>query len=183
MRGVFVQSVAASLGAAWLAVGCASPNVNPAAPRAKTGFVDFYTDPGDTLAWDVRRFETAANQFKTLFSELNPPEDGILRLAFEPGHQRFRVSFLNRVIAEPAVGDVEVQDGRVTPVHVTLTGSGVTSVQTKETGRGGTAAGRYQRRTKIESNETKMYRLTAVSQEPRPYQLKQRMPYASSATK
>src|SRR6266498_1170094 len=102
----------------------------------------------------------------------------MLRFAFAPGHLRFRITFLNRVIAEPALLDVEVQDGRITPVHVTLTESGVTSVQTKETSRGGTAAGRYGRRTRIESNETKMYRLTAAPQDPRPYQPKQRMPYA-----
>src|SRR6266568_1883024 len=109
MHGAFVQSVAATLGVAWLALGCASPNVNPSAPRANTGYVDFYEESGNTLAWDVRRFDTAANEFKTVFSELGSTDDGMLRLAFAPGHQRFRVTFLNRVIAEPALLDVEVQ--------------------------------------------------------------------------
>jgi len=178
MRGAFVQSVAAILGLALLAFGCASANVNPSAPRARTGYVDFYAESGGSLAWDVRRFDTGANEFKSVFSELGPTEDGMLRLAFAPGHLRFRVTFLNRVIAEPALLEVEVQDGRITPVHVTLTESGVTSVQTKETSRGGTAAGRYGRRSKVGSDETKTYRVTAVPQESQPYRLKQRMPYA-----
>jgi hypothetical protein len=31
---------------------------------------------------EVRRFASAANQFKTVFSELNPTADGMLRFAF-----------------------------------------------------------------------------------------------------
>jgi len=162
--------------------GCASPNVNPPTPRAHTGYVDLYAESGDTLAWDVRRFDAAANQFKTVFSELDPTEDGMLRLAFAPERYRLRVTFLNRVINEPALLDVNVQDGRITPVHVTLTESGVTAVQTRETSRGGTAYGRYGRRTKIGSDETRTYRVTAVPQEPKPYQVRQGVPYAQHPT-
>lgn len=175
--------VAGILGLAFLTFGCASPNVNPSTPRASTGYMDLYAESGDTLAWDIRRFDAAANQFKTVFSELDPTEDGMVRLAFAPGRYRFRVSFLNRVIVEPALLEVEVQEGRITPVRIILTESGVTAVQTRQTSRGGTAYGHYGRRTKIASHETRAYRLTALPQETQPYQIRQHVPYAQPPTK
>jgi hypothetical protein len=51
-------------------------------------------------------------------------------------------------------------------------------VETRETSRGGTAKGRYGRRTKIRSDETTMYGLSAVADAPMPYQVKEQMPYA-----
>jgi hypothetical protein len=166
-----------------IAFGCASPNVNPPTPRANTGYVDMYAESSGDLAWDVRRFDAAENQFKTVFSKLDPTEDGVLRLALAPGRHRLRVAFLNRVIADPAIIEVDVHDGRITPVRVTLTDSGATTVETKETSRGGTASGRYGRRTKYGSYESRAYRVTAVPQESQPYQARQQVPYAQPPTK
>ena len=158
--------------------GCATPNVNPPQARANTGYADFRADPAGELYWQVERFDDRAQGFKTVFSELDPPAGGFLRLAFAPGRHRLRVTFLNRVIAQPAEVEVEVQDGKITPVRVTLTEGGTTLVRTKETSRGGTAYGRYGRRTKYSSDESTMYGVSAVADPPVPYQVKERMSYA-----
>jgi hypothetical protein len=158
--------------------GCASPNVNPAMPKANTGYADFFTDSAEDLDWEVRQLNTATGQFEPVFSRLKPIEGRILRLAFAPGRYSLRVTFLNRVIAKPAEVEVEVQDGKITPVRVTLTEAGATSVRTKETSRGGTLYGRYGRRTKIGSDEASMNSISAVAAPPVAYQVKERMAYA-----
>jgi len=158
--------------------GCATQNVNPPQARPNTGYVDFHADPADGLSWEVARFDDRAQSFKSVFSELDPPPDGVLRLAFAPGRHRLQVTFLNRVITQPAEVDVQVQDGKITPVNVMLTVAGTAFVQTKETSRGGTAHGRYGRRTKIGSDETTMYGISATADPPVAYQIKERMPYA-----
>lgn len=160
------------------ASGCATQNVNPPQARANTGYVDFHADPSAELCWDVARFDDRTQSFKSVFSELEPPSDGVLRLAFAPGHYRLRVTFLNRVIAKPAEVEVEVQDGKITPVRVPLTAAGTVLVESRNVSHGGTAKGRYGRRTKYSSDESTMYGLSAVAEPPMAYQLKERMPYA-----
>ena len=83
--------------------GCATRSANPSQARANTGYMDFHADSPDELGWDVARFDDAAQSFKSVFSELEPPAGGVLRLAFPPGHYRVRVTFLNRVVSEPAI--------------------------------------------------------------------------------
>lgn len=160
-----------------LAAGCASPDVNPPQARANTGYVDFHADAAG-LCWEVARFDDRSQSFQRIFSELAPPPDEALRLAFAPGRYRLRVTILNRVISEPAELEVEVQNGKITPVRVRLTEAGTTYVQTKEETRGGTAKGRYGRRTKFGSYESTRYSLSAAADWPVAYQLKERMPYA-----
>jgi hypothetical protein len=126
----------------------------------------------------VARPDDGTQSFKRVFSELEPPPGGIVRLAFAPGRHRLRVTFLNRVIAKPAEVEVAVADGKITPIRVTLSEAGVALVETKEVNRGGTAKGRYGRRTKISSDETVMYGLSAVADPPVAYQPKERMSYA-----
>jgi hypothetical protein len=158
--------------------GCATPNVNPPQARANTGYVDFHADPAGELYWQIERFDDGTQSFKKVFSELESPKGGFLRLAFAPGNHRLRVTILNRVIAEPAEVEVGVQDGTVTPVRVTLTEAGTASVVTKSDNYGGTARGRIGRRTKIGSDETIMYGISAVAEAPVAYQLKEKMPHA-----
>ena len=158
--------------------GCATGNVNPTKAKANTGYVDFHADSSSDLSWDVARFDERSQTFDSIFSELEPPQHGALRLAFPPGHCRLRVIFLNRVIAKPAEIDVEVQDGKITPVRVTLTAAGVSQVRTEQESRGGTAKGRYGRRIKVGSAETAMYSVSAVVDPPVAYRPKERMPDA-----
>ena len=158
--------------------GCASPNVNPPRARANTGYVDFYADSSGELIWEVARFDERRQSFRGVFSELEPPPGRALRLAFPPGHYRLRVTFMNRVVREPGLVEVEVKDGMITPVHVALISDGTTQVETKETRIGGTFKGRYGRGTKFSSDESTMYRISAAAKPAMPYQAKERMPYA-----
>jgi len=174
-RQLWLLAVALAEG---LLVGCASLNVNPTMPKANIGYVDFFSDSAEDLYWEVRQLNTATSKFEPVFSRLKPIEGRILRLAFAPGRYSLRVTFLNRVIAKPAEVEVEVQDGKITPVRVTLTEAGATSVRTKETSRGGTVYGRPGRRTKIGSDEAAMYDISAVAAPPVAYQVKERMAYA-----
>ena len=79
---------------------------------------------------------------------------------------------------EPGLVEVEVKDGMITPVHVALIADGTTQVETKKTSVGGTAYGRYGRRTTFSSDESTMYRVSAEANALVPYQVKERMPYA-----
>ena len=158
--------------------GCASPNVNPPHARAKTGYVDFYADSSGELSWEVARLDDRTQSFRNVFSEWEPPADRALRLAFPPGHYRLRVAFINCVTRGPGLVEVEVKDGLITPVHVTLIPDGTTQVETKEVRAGGTFKGRYGRGTKFGSDESAIYRVSAEAQASVPYQLKEQMPYA-----
>jgi hypothetical protein len=140
--------------------------------------VDFHADPGCVLWWEVERFNEGAQSFNSVVSEFKPPHAGVLRLAFPPGRFRLRVTFLNRVIAKPAEIEIEVQDGRIIPVRVTLTAAGVVYVRTEQESRGGTAKGRYGRRTRFGSDESVSYSVSAVAASPVTYQPKARMSYA-----
>ena len=161
-----------------LVIGCASTNVNPPQARAKTGYVDLYADSSGELRWQVARFDDRAQSFKNVFSEWDLPPGRVLRLAFAPGHYRLRVMFTNRVVREPGLVEVEVKDGLITPVHVALVSEGTTQVETKQTSVGGTAYGRYGRRTTISSDEAIMHRVSAEAAPSVPYQVKEQMPYA-----
>ncbi len=161
-----------------LVSGCASLDVNTPQARANTGYVDFHADSSDDLSWEIARFDASAQSFQRVFSELKPPPAGVLRLAFAPGRYRLRVTFLNRVIAKPVEIEVEVLGGEIIPVRIILTDAGGALVRTKEESRGGTAYGRAGRRTKIGSDESARYVISAVAEPPVAYQIKEQMPYA-----
>lgn len=156
-----------------LAGGCASPDVNPATARPHTGYVDFYAVNADNLCWDIRD----AQGNKKLFYEFHPVSESILRLAFKPGHHKLRVTFLNHAIIRPGIADVDVFDGKVTPVTVTLLPAGTVLVENRDAWAGGTYYGRYGRRTRITSNEAASYEVSAEPREPLPYEPKSQMPY------
>jgi hypothetical protein len=162
-----------------LAGGCASPNVNPASARSNTGYVDFYADDADNLWWDI----TDVKRNKKVFYEFGPVQEPILRLAFKPGQYQLRVTFLNHAILAPGVADVEVRDGMVTPVTVTLLPAGTVLVETRQAQAGGTYYGRYGRRTKISNTEAVNYEVSAEPQPPVPFQPKAQMPYAVAPDK
>jgi hypothetical protein len=163
---------------ACLGSGCASPNVNPAVAQANTGFVDFIADSDDDLCWDVEQLMGEAKPAKSVFYDVYPLENDFLRLSFRPGTYQLRITFLNRAVLEPAITQVQVEDGQITPVRVALNQAGVAAVETRETSVGGTAYGRYGRRTRLGTSANAMYRLTASPQPRQPYRPKQQMPYA-----
>jgi hypothetical protein len=156
--------------------GCGTPNVNPAAPKANTGYVDFYTEASLELSWEVKLAESKIGKWKTAFSEFNPIEGTILRLAAPAGSQRFQVWFMNRATEGPQIVQVEVENGKVTPVHITLRPAGMTSIDTKVYGFRGSAKG-FGRGTKIATDEDPVYRIIAIAANPQPYRMKEQMPY------
>ncbi len=158
--------------------GCASPDVNPPTPRANQGYVDLHLASKERTAWDVQRFDDAANRFRSVLFQSTPSRDPILRLAFRPGTQRLRVMLLDRCLTAPVELEVQVVEAKITPVCITLTAAGTGQVQTKTTSVGGTIYGRYGRRTRINSHESIMYRVSAEAEPSVPYQVKEQMPYA-----
>jgi hypothetical protein len=152
--------------------GCATGDVNPSKARAHTGYVDFRAESSGPLNWQVSRQIQGTQNFTVIYSELSPPAGGVLRLAFAPGNYRLQITFLNRVVAEPGSIEVEVVDGRITPVQVTLTPAGTASVQQKEMRIGMKAGGFGGRKTTVSSNESVSYQVTAVTAAPLPYQPK-----------
>ena len=162
-----------------IAAGCASSNINSPAPRANTGYVDVYSLSDTDLCWNVQVSRASGGDFKTVFSDVKPPESGVLRLAFAPGHHTLRITFLNRVISKPAQVEVEVENGKITPVAVALTGAGATTVVSKQTIIGGSPSLRGGRQTRVNTDETVMYDISAVPAAPVSYQPKEQMPYSS----
>ena len=158
--------------------GCTTPNASPPQARANTGYVDLHAESSDGLCWEVYRYDERKQDFARLYSKLDPPPNEVLRLALGPGAYRLRVTFLNRVVLEPAIVQVEVKDGMITPVRIVVTAEGTALVQTSEKQRGATAKGRFGRRTKFSSDETSTYRLSAEAGASVPYQARERMPYA-----
>ena len=156
--------------------GCASNNVDPATPRAGTGYVDFYSDHPD-LSWQVEELREGKRAAE-VFAEFTPLKEPVLRLAFTPGNHQLRVAFLNRVITQPVVVSVDVQEGMITPVRVTLTEAGTTLVETRDASAGGTAYGRWGRRTRLRNETEMMYRVSAELEAITPFKRKSDLPYA-----
>jgi hypothetical protein len=182
MRLVFkIVPVLAALGCL-VGTGCRSPDVNPRTPRAKTGYVDFYMEPNQQLWWQVKHGTGPSGDMPTVFSEYDPLPGNILRLAAPPGTNRFEVWFYNQYTTGPKTVLVQVENGRITPVCVTLKASGSTEVNTTT----------YKYRATVRA--TRAVPVTVTSQQqtfeidlaattPRDYQPKERMPYFSPPAK
>lgn len=166
-----------------LGSGCASPNVNPPKARAGTGYVDFFADVDGGVSWDVQSFDEASGRFKEVFSDVEVPDGGILRLAFAPGAHRLRVSCLDNVIRTPADVSVTVTDGQVVPVEVTLVPVGAVQVQSESKQVGKTYLGARRRHTNYDYSKTQIYNVIAEPQDPLAYQPKQKMLYYESPAK
>jgi hypothetical protein len=161
---------------------CATPNPNPPTPAANTGYVDFYTDTSLDLCWEVKLVDETSGEMRTLYSEMKPVPGTVLRLAEAPGNHRFQVWFINRVTQGPQRVEVTVLDGKVTPVHVTLSPAGETSVDTKVYGMRGSTKG-YARGTKIVTDDSTVYKIGASADTAQTYQMKERMPYFAAGSK
>jgi hypothetical protein len=71
-----------------------------------------------------------------------------------------------------------VEDGKITPVRLTVARAGSGEVETIETDVGGTLYGRFGRNTKISDDTETRYRISGMVLEPLAYRLKGEMPYA-----
>ena len=154
------------------AQGCASTDVNPRVAQPRTGYVDFYADDSSGLCWQIQRLEPDQLNGKTIFEEFKPRTNDILRLAFAPGTYRFAVTFLNRAIIEPGTAIVSVEDGKVTPVQVTLEETGKALIETRQE-RMGASYARTGRTTKVRASEGATFRVAAEAEHPMAYRPKE----------
>jgi hypothetical protein len=162
--------------------GCSTSNPNPSHPHANTGYIDFYTDSNLELSWEVKWFDPQTAELEKVFSQFEPVKGSVLRIAASPGRQRYQVWIVNRVTEGPVFVDVPVENGKVSPVHVTLASAGATSVDRKVYGFRPSAKG-YGRGTKIVTQGEEVFRLGLTAETAKPYQTRERMPYWSVEVK
>jgi len=159
----------------WSVAGCATKKASTASSHSGNGYVDFFTDEAD-LEWKVVKLENGGKA-KTVAEAHAQVDPRGVRLEFAPGHYRFQVTFLNRVIAKPAEVDVEVLEGRVTPVHVKF-GKAVTSAVIATPSLNTTMVDPAGRRINLDENETITYEIHASAASPVIFQPMDRMMYA-----
>jgi hypothetical protein len=145
------------------------------------GYVDFYTDSSLSLSWEVKRAAEPGGEMKTVYSEFDPVQGTVLRLAAPPGNYRFQIWFMNQATEGPQTVQVQVADGKVTPVHVRLDSAGTTSIDRKVYGFRPSTKG-FGHGTKIVVDENAVFRINALAEAPRAYDTKERMPYFSAET-
>jgi len=157
-------------------VSCGTSSPNPRSPKANTGYVDFYTDSSLDLTWQVKRVDDRSGELRTVYSDYEPVQGTILRLAAPPGAQQFQVWIVNRITTGPQELSVPVENGQVTPVRVTLTPMGTNFVQNKVYGFRPSYKG-YGRGTKITREEEQVYQTAVAAEKPQPYRVKEQMSY------
>ena len=162
--------------------GCASGDVNPSSPKARTGYVDFYTDSNLGLSWRIKRANGPNEDMKQVFSDFSPFTGNILRLAAPAGTNYFEVWFYNQFTTGPEIASVEVLNERVTPVHVKMVPAGTGTVRTetyqyKQTRRGV----RQVATSDTEGHQTFDIDLSPLA--PQDYRQKEKMPYCSPPPK
>ena len=158
--------------------GCATSDVNPAQARAQTGYVDLYAGSPGQFSWEVSRFDERARDYEHIFSDFDPPQKGIVRLALSPGSYRLKVAILNRLTTGPVEFQVRVEDGKITPVRFILKRAGSGEVETAETNVGDTLYGRYGRNTRFSDVQDAQYAVSAAVETAVAYHVKAEMAYA-----
>lgn len=162
--------------------GCSTSSPNPSAPKANTAYVDFYTDSSLDLIWQIKRADSKKGDLRTVFSDYEPVQGTLLRLAAPPGTQQFEVWIVNRITTGPQPVRLQMMDGKITPVHITLTSEGTNYVQTKVYGFRPSAKG-YGRGTKITREQEQVYQIGVAVEDPVAYRVKQQMPYYQPGSK
>jgi len=180
MNGLFCRLVLA--GALLFLGGCSTAQRNPPSPHLNTGYVDFYTDADLDLYWEIKEVDEATGKLKTVYREFKSVDGNILRLASRPGTHQFQVWVMNCVTDGPRPVPVQVEDGKVTPVHVVLQPLGAISVARKEYGFRGSTKG-YGRGTKIITDENEVYRIAATAETAQAYRPSEQMPYVAASAR
>jgi hypothetical protein len=165
----------ATSGVLLLGGGCASPDVNPQAPRPGRGYVDFFTQPKMDVWWKVDVFDSRKQDYKEFTAQFKAPSDGIFRVEARPGLHKGRISFVNQAIEAPAEVEVEVRDGMITPVEVKLSKGGTSYVRTVEdrARSGFNTAGR----NKVTDSPQQLWQISATALPPIPYAPKEDTAY------
>lgn len=161
--------------------GCKTGQVNPASPRADTGYVDFYTDADEGLSWEVKE-TTEGGETRTVYAGYKELTGNVLRLAAPAGTHRFTIWFYNLVTTGPQAVVVQVENARVTPVRISLTPAGSTAVVTKSYEYRPTALA-SRRVSRVATDKQQTLQIGAIAANPTDYQPKERMPYFAGSAK
>ena len=155
--------------------GCASPDVNPQAPRPSRGYVDFFTQPKEDVWWKVDVFDARKQDYKEFTAQFKAPGQAIFRVAARPGLHKGRISFVNQGIEAPAEVEVEVREGMITPVEVKVSKGGSSYVRTVEdrARSGFNTAGR----NKVTDSPQQLWQISAAALPPAPYGPKESTAY------
>ena len=154
-----------------LVAGCATRDVNPPATRAGRGYVDLYTVPKTEAWWKVDVFDPGRQGYKEFSADFKAPAEGIFRVEARPGRYKARISFVNQAIEAPAEVEVEVREGLITPVQVTLNQGDSTYVRVVED----RVKNVY--RNKATDYQQQRWRISALAQPPVPYTPKEQTAY------
>jgi hypothetical protein len=154
-----------------LACGCASLDVDPPAARAGRGYVDLYTVPKTESWWKVDVFDPRRQGYKEFTAQFKAPAAGIFRIEARPGSHKARVSFVNQAIEAPAELEVELREGMITPVQVTLKEGDSTYVRVTDD------RARDVHRNKVTDYQQQRWRISAVAQPAIPYTAKRNTAY------
>ena len=151
--------------------GCATSDVDPPAARAGRGYVDLYTLPKTEAWWKVDVFDPGRQSYKEFSAQFKAPGEGVFRIEARPGRHKARVSFVNQAIEAPAEVEVEVREGMITPVQVSINQGDSTYVRVV-----GDRA-RDVHRNKVTDYQQERWRISAVAQPFIPYTAKQNTAY------
>jgi hypothetical protein len=151
--------------------GCATPDVDPSAARAGRGYVDLYTMPKTEAWWKVDVFDPGRQSYKEFTAQFKAPGEGVFRIEARPGRHKARISFVNQAIEAPAEVEVEVREGMITPVQVTINQGDSTYVRVV-----GDRA-RDVHRNKVTDYQQQRWQISAVAQPFIPYTAKQNTAY------
>jgi hypothetical protein len=146
-----------------LACGCATPDVDPTAARAGRGYVDLYTVPKTEAWWKVDVFDPGRQGYKEFTAQFKAPGEGILRVEARPGSHKARISFVNQAIEAPAEVEVEVREGMITPIKVTLEQGDTSYVRAVDD------RARDIHRNKVTDYQQQRWKISAAAQPPVPY--------------
>jgi hypothetical protein len=155
--------------------GCASPDVNPQAPRPDRGYVDLYTQPKTDAWWKVDVFDTRTESYKEFTAQFKAPGKAIFRVAARPGPHKARISFVNQAVEAPAEIEVEVRDGMITPVQVKLKKGDTSYV--REVDDRVRAGFRNAGRNQVTDYSQQRWLISATAQPPVPYTPKENTAY------
>jgi hypothetical protein len=155
--------------------GCASRDVNSQAPRPGRGYVDFFTQPREDLWWKVDVFDSRKQDFREFTAQFKAPGEGILRVEARPGPHKGRISFVNRAVEAPVEVSVEVREGMITPVEVTLRKGGTSFTRSVEDrARSGFQTAN---RNQVNDYSQQLWQISAKALPPIPYTPKQNAAY------
>jgi hypothetical protein len=133
--------------------------------------VDFYTVPKAEAWWKVDVFDPSRQDYKEFTAQFKAPGAGIFRVEARPGRYKARISFVNQPVEAPAEAEVEVREGLITPVRVTLNKGDSTHVRVVDD------RARDAHRNKVRDYQQQRWQISAVAQPPVPYTPKERTAY------